>query len=486
MNNLLNVIGHSFIILPLIVLIVQNLMQGKSARKICRQMCAILMGIQIVSAAAAIVIVMLSNSINEFRFGLFSNTADYLRFDFISLVFLLCIALAGLASTLVSFTTETIRKMRFCNLFIMLILGMNGIVLVNDLFSMYVFLEVIGVASFVLIAIPRGEKQLEGAFKYLILSSVASIFVLAGLTIIFFEAGSLNFDVLKEFDMSMLNPRHNLITIIGILMAVAGFAVKAGVAPFHGWLPDAHQASSCAVSIMLAGSVIKAAGIYGITRLVGNIFTNIPLIDGILTVLGLVSILFGAFAAYKQTNFKRMIAYSSVSQMGYILIGICAGSPLGVIGAVLHALNHTAFKSTLFVNASAIDTQTGTLDMNLMGGLHSRMPVTGTTNVLAFLSMAGIPPLSGFWSKLLIIMAVWQHTSPLFAGIALFASILTGVYFMRMQSKVFFGDIKPGMENVVEAPKNVQAAEIILTVITVGLGIAFPFILQALTVAGLL
>lgn len=483
--DILNLIAHSFIVLPLVVLLIQNLVQGQASRNICRQLCTGLTVVQAVLTVVAMA-VMWNSGINRFDFGLFSSESAYLSFDYISLIVILCVALAGFASALVSFTTENTRKLRFSNLFVLLVLGMNCITLVNDLFSTYVFLEVIGVASFVIIAIPKKEKFLEGSYKYLVLSSVASIFVLSGITLMFFEVGNLNFDVLQAFDLSTLTRGGYTIMIFATLLLVAGFAIKAGIAPFHGWLPDAYEGASGAVSVMLAGCVNKAAGIYCIIRIVGVLFSGIMIIEYVLTALGIVSILIGAFAAFKQSSMKRMLAYSSISQMGYILLGICSGSHIGLVGAAFHTLNHTTFKSTLFTNAAAIESQTGTLKFDELGGLQSRMPVTGVTNILAFLSTAGIPPLSGFWSKFLIIMAVWQSVSPICAGIALFASILTCVYFLRMQGKVFFGSLPDSLKEVKEAPANITVAEISLSVITVGLGIVFPLVLKLLASGGLL
>lgn len=486
MKLLLNLIAHSFILLPFIVLVVQNLLPRRTARHMCRGFCVALSAVQIITSITAAVI-FFTGDIIGFSFGLFSGEEAYLGFDLTSLVVIFCIALAGLASALVSFTTENDCRMNYSNLFAVLVLSMNCITLVNDLFSMYVFLEVIGVASFVQIALPkdRDAMHLEGAYKYLILSSVASIFVLAGLAIIYLMTGTLNIDDLRAFRVSSIAGGDYYLMVFGILMTAAGFATKAGVAPFHGWVPDAYQASSGAVSIMLAGCVNKAAGAYGLIRIVGLIFTELPEVNLILSLLGLLSIVVGAFTAYRQTNLKRMLAYSSVSQMGYILMGVCAG-PLGVVGAVLHTLNHTVFKSTLFVDVSAIKSRTGTLMLSELGGLQSKMPVTGTTSILAFLSTAGIPPLSGFWSKLLIILAVWQNTDPICAGIALFASILTAVYFLRMQGGVFFGELKKGLENIKEATANYLTSEIILTAITVGLGLAFPWLLKLLESSGLI
>jgi len=172
--------------------------------------------------------------------------------------------------------------------------------------------------------------------------------------------------------------------------------------------------------------------------------------------------------------------------MGYILLGISTGSTLGMVGAAAHIFNHATFKSTLFANAAALHEQTGTLDINEMGGLQSRMPVTGFSNIAAFLSTAGMPPFAGFWSKLLIIMALWNNNSPAYAGIALFSSILTAAYFLRMQKKVFFGKLPAKYAELKEIDGSVKFAEIMLTVVMIAVGLCFPLALLYLKGRGIL
>jgi multicomponent Na+:H+ antiporter subunit D len=180
-----------------------------------------------------------------------------------------------------------------------------------------------------------------------------------------------------------------------------------------------------------------------------------------------------------------MLAYSSISQIGYIILGIGTGSPLGFIGALLHFFNHADFKALLFVDSAAIEMQTGTRDMDKMGGLASKMPSTGVSSILAFLSTAGVPPLSGFWSKFLIILAVWS-ISMTAGSLALLASLITLAYFLIMQRKVFFGKLADGMENVKEAPGGIVAMEWLLAAITVIIGVLFPLILIYIQGIGLL
>jgi multicomponent Na+:H+ antiporter subunit D len=173
-----------------------------------------------------------------------------------------------------------------------------------------------------------------------------------------------------------------------------------------------------------------------------------------------------------------MLAYSSISQVGYMVLGLGAGTVLGVAGAIFHLFNHATFKSLLFVNAAAVEQQTGTRDMNRMGGLAEKMPVTGWTSVIAFLSTAGIPPLAGFWSKLIIIVALWQAGHIVYAGLAVLASLLTLAYFLSMQRRVFFGKLAAGFENLKEANAWILIPACALALITLGIGIAIPWLFE--------
>jgi multicomponent Na+:H+ antiporter subunit D len=203
-------------------------------------------------------------------------------------------------------------------------------------------------------------------------------------------------------------------------------------------------------------------------------------VKNILMFVGALSIVVGALASLGQNDIKRMLAFSSVSQMGYIVLSIGIGTPLGLAAAVFHILNHAIFKSQLFANAAAVEKQTGTRDMDKLGGLASKMPVTGGTSIVAMLSISGIPPLSGFWSKLLIIIALWQSAHYTYAFIAVVASVITLAYFLSFQRRVFFGKLAQGLENVKEAKFGLILPALILALLTILIGIFFPLVLNKL------
>lgn len=468
-----------FFAVPFMVIVINTLLPRHAAEKTCLYMAGAVAVIQIVASVADIFFIASSGN-DAYEFALLWNLknegAERLSVDSLSLVILFCIGMVALISVLVANRTIENKRTIFVDLLMTLLLGMNGMLVVTDLFSLYVFMEIIGLSSFVLIAMFKTEEGLEGAFKYLIMSVLAGVFILTGLSFIFMHTGSLLFRDVSSGILNGLSGSQSVPVYAAFILLIAGFSIKTGAVPFHSWLPDAHQSANTAVSILLSGIVIKVAGVYGLI-VVTRLFSEIPAVRITLAVMGIVSIITGALFALKQDHFKRIAAYSSVSQMGYILLGLSTGSTLGLLGAVVHIFNHATFKSTFFSNAAALHEQVGTLDINKMGGLQSRMPVTGFSSIAAFMSTAGIPPFAGFWSKLLIIMSLWDSGFEVAAGIALFSSIFTAAYFLRLQRKVFFGKLPEKFREIREVGGSIKFAEILLTCVNIATGVAFPLAL---------
>lgn len=413
--------------------------------------------------------------------------AAFFSLDFFSLIVLFSIGMVALAAAITAKGHIGGKELNFSSVLMTLMLGMNGISLVRDLFSLYVFLEITAISSFILIALYKDKRGLEGSFKYLYMSAIATAFMLTGMAFLFMSVGSLGFAELAAGINANLEGAEGLFLGIAIIFLVSGIAIKAGLAPFHGWLPDVYQAAPAPVSVLMGGIVTKVAGVYAIIRIAYHVLPDIEIFRYALGVFALFSIIFGAVLAVNQKNFKRLLAYSSISQIGYIVLGAASGHPLGFIGAILHFFNHATFKTTLFVNAATLEKQAGSVDLDeLGGGLAKQMPITGISSVLALLSTAGIPPLAGFWSKLLIILAVWQSGHNWLAGIALFATVFTMVYFLYLQRKVFFGLPEEKNKDIRDA-KGAKAWVVVgLSAITVGVGILFPFVLRFLQSQGLL
>ncbi len=404
--------------------------------------------------------------------------------DLFSAVVLFIIGLIGFVTVIVASGTIQDSRFSFGSAVLLLMMGMNGVVMVSDVFSLYVFIEVTSAASFLLIAINKKKDELEGAFKYYLMSALATTMMLIAIAFLFGLTGQTSFSAIAAY-IAACDGNYPGLLVAALLLFTAALAVKSGVVPFHAWVPDAHSSAPSPVSVMLAGVVIKVSGVYALMRIYRDVFLCDARLGKALCVLAIASIVVGALGALGQSDIKRMFAFSSVSQIGYIVLGVATGSSLGFLGAVLHFFNHATFKSLLFTNAAVIAKQTGTRDMNKLGGLSARMPVTGATSVLGLLSMAGIPPLSGFWSKLIIVIAVWR-VSPILAIAALCASVLTLAYFLIFQKKVFFGKIAPGMEAVEECGGRLRFVEILLAAINVAAGLLCPLLLALLNSRGML
>lgn len=395
-----------------------------------------------------------------------------LALDGFSLFMLVAISLVGLAASLFSidYMEHYGAKGNYYALYLVMIAGMNGLVLSTDLFGVYIFLEVAAVASYALVAYGLGRDELEAAFKYLMLSVVASAFVVAAIAVIFGMTGSLDFAAvaaaLKELNAG---------AVVGVAAAffIMGFGLKAALVPFHAWLPDAHPSAPAPISAVLSGLLIKVSGVYAMTRIFLGVFGLTPALSGVLMLLGAVSMVVAALLALGQKDMKRMLAYSSISQVGYVVLGIGIGTPLGIAGGLFHLFNHALAKGLLFLTSGSVQQATGTRDMDDMGGLAKRMPVTAVTNLVGSLSIAGVPPLNGFWSKLLIIVALVQAGHPVFAVIAVLVSVLTLWYYLIMQRKAFFGQLNEKWAAVKEAPFWMTAATVLLALLCVGIGILF-------------
>ena len=372
----------------------------------------------------------------------------------------------------ISYMKRFTSKWKFYTLFLLMVAGMNGVVVTGDIFNLFVFLEIASVASYALVAFGTERHELEAAFKYTVMSTVGSLFILLGIVFLYSYTSTLNMadmaNVLAQKGMS------NIVIMVSILF-IMGFGLKAALVPFHAWLPDAHPSAPAPISAMLSGVLIKSLGIYTLCRFFYNIIGINSSFSSILMILGTLSMVIGVFLAIGQWDFKRLLAYHSISQIGYVILGIGLGTPLGIIGGLFHLFNHSVFKSLLFLNSGAVEYATGTRDLKKMGGLMTKMPVTGTTTLIASMSIAGIPPFNGFWSKLIIIIAAVQANRLGYAFWAVLASILTLASFTKVMKYAFFGELRTRWSGIKEVPFFMKIAMVILALICVVGGVLLIF-----------
>ena len=373
----------------------------------------------------------------------------YMVMDGFSAIVVCIINLIGflVAFYSISYIKRYTSENYFYALFCLMIAGMNGVVLSGDLFNIFVFLEISVISAYSLVAFGVEKDELEASFKYQVLGSIASFLILFGIGFIYWKTKTLNIADIKEAFKTGYNKPFYLFVQLLIL---SGFGLKAAIIPFHAWLPDAHSSAPSPISAMLSGVFIKAVGIYVIIRLFFNMFVITESMAVLITTLGTLSMVIGVFLAIGQWDIKRLLAYHSISQMGYVILSVGIGmilvsrgvkqevAALAIAGGIFHLINHAAFKGLLFLNAGAIEYTLGTRNLKEMGGLAKSMPATSATSFVASMSISGIPPFNGFFSKLIIIIAAIMAKFYLLAALAVLVSIITLASFLKFQRYAFY------------------------------------------------
>jgi multicomponent Na+:H+ antiporter subunit D len=417
------------------------------------------------------------NPINKIPIGI------YMVMDGFTAIVVCIINLIGFLSAFysISYIKKYTSENYFYALFCLMVAGMNGVVISGDLFNIFVFLEISVISSYALVAFGVGKNELEASFKYQVLGGLASFLILFGIGFIYWKTKTLNLADVHEVFRSGYDKTYYLFVQILLL---SGFGLKAAIIPFHAWLPDAHSSAPSPISAMLSGVLIKAVGIYVIFRLFFNMFTLSESISLLITTLGTLSMVIGVFLAVGQWDIKRLLAYHSISQMGYVVLSVGMGmilisrgvmpevATLAIAGGIFHLVNHAAFKGLLFLNAGAIEYTTGTRDLKRMGGLAASMPVTSGTSFIASLSISGIPPFNGFFSKLIIIIAAILGRFYLLAALAVLVSIITLASFMKFQRFAFFNKPEhPRNDKIKEVPFPMLFSMIALSILCLALSL---------------
>ncbi|MFA5355865.1 MAG: proton-conducting transporter membrane subunit [Candidatus Omnitrophota bacterium] len=396
--------------------------------------------------------------------------------DGLSVLMLLVVNLVGFLALV--YSIDYIKKYSspalYYTLFSLLLAGLNGVVISGDMFNLFVFIEITSIASYALVAFGVEAEDLEAAFKYLVLGSVASTLILLAIGMILGSVSTLN---MADIGKSLLAlPSKNLILYCTALF-VMGFGLKAALVPFHAWLPDAHPAAPAPMSAMLSGVVIKTIGVYALSRVMFNIIGFDRTISDIFIWLGIISMFVGVILAIGQWDFKRLLAYHSISQIGYVVFGIGLGTPLGIMGGLFHLFNHSLFKSLLFLNAGSLEYASGTRQLDKMGGFSKEMPVTSTTSLVASLSIAGVPPFCGFWSKLMIIIAAFQAHNIIGGIVCIVVGMVTLASFLKVQKYAFTRKIEGVISGIKESPFYMSFSMVALALLCIAVGLFFaPFI----------
>ena len=356
---------------------------------------------------------------------------------------------------------------QFYTLFLLIMVGMMGVTLTGDIFNFYVFFEIMCISSYALVAFRRRWDSIEASLKYMIVGSLGTSFILLGVAFLYGQAGSLNIADL----MQRLGGVARSTLIVPLALFVTGLGVKIAMVPLHMWQPDAYQAAPSAVAALFSGAT-AAVGIYAMVRVVYMLFGAL-VVGWVLVILGLVSMVVGAFMALVQRDLKRMLAYSGISQLGYILLGVGLGTTLGIQGGLFHLLNNAVYKTMLFMVAGALIYRVGTSNMDELGGLWKNMPVTGGLFMVGALAISGVPPFNGFASKWTIYLAGIEAGGwgPVFTIIALIISALTLAYFLKAFNSIFLGQRPTGLEEVKETSGLMLFPMIVLAALCVVFGL---------------
>ncbi len=363
--------------------------------------------------------------------------------DLFSAMLLVVASIAGLAVLLYAFATFDIsaqdRKREgfgFYPLFLFLLLGVTGAFLTGDLFNLYVWFEVLLLSSFVLLALGGEKRQMEGAIRYFVLNMLSSTFFLAALGLLYGSVGTLNLADLALRLSSMSEPER--LTPIALLFLLA-FGLKAAIFPLYFWLPASYPTPPPVISALFAGLLTKV-GVYAIVRIFATLFVeDLGLTHLLLLWLAGLTMVFGVLGAVAQNEVRQILSFHIVSQIGYMLLGLALLTPLALAGSIFYIVHHIVVKTNLFLIAGLIYRLRTTGRLAQLGGLLHSRPGVAVLFAISALSLAGLPPFSGFWAKLVLIQASLRAEQYVIAACALGVGLLTLLSMTKIWSEVYWG-----------------------------------------------
>ena len=368
--------------------------------------------------------------------------------DHLSVIMLIVSALIGVAVAVYAIPNVDSQRVGFgfypfMNL---LMVGINGAFLTGDLFNLYVWFEVMLISSFVLIVLGNTEEQLAGGIKYVVINLVSSLFFLAGVGMIYGLTGTLN---MAELAMALPQvEQEGLVTVVAMLFLVS-FGIKAALFPLFFWLPASYHTPPAAVSAFFAGLLTKV-GVYALIRVFTLLFTqDVGFTHGLLLWAAGLTMVSGVLAAAIQTDFRKILSFHIISQIGYMIMGLALFTPLALVGAVFYIVHHIIVKANLFLVSGAANELQGTFSLKKLKGLYAAHPVMAVLFVIPAFSRAGFPPLSGFWAKLILAKAGIEAGAYWIVAVAM----AVGLFTMYSMSKVWVNAFLPGTDEDVDADR---------------------------------
>lgn len=367
-------------------------------------------------------------------------------YHFSSFIFL---AASGFGFLVVVFSLIYMKDKDNTNLFYVYFLlsagFVNGAVLANNLVVMLFFWEGLLIPLFGMIA-TGGKDSYRTAVKALIISGSADLCMMLGVGMTVFLSGGL-------YDMDKIHLPMDLMGGVAFILLMIGATAKAGSMPFHSWIPDAAVDAPLPFMAILPASLEKLLGIYLLARISLDLFDfrSGSSISVLMMTMGIITIILGVFMALIQKNYKRLLSYHAISQVGYMILGIGTAVPVGIAGGLFHMINHAMYKSCLFLTGGAVERQTGTADLKSLGGIGRKMPVTFACFIISAAAISGVPPFNGFFSKELIFDGALESGSIFYIAAAV-GAFFTAASFLKLGHAVYFGKAKDNMKTVKEAP----------------------------------
>ncbi len=405
--------------------------------------------------------------------------------DALGMVFALLVVITSLLSCIYS-----IRYMEkdqglgnFYTLNLMLTGAVLGLVMTGDIFNMFVMVEIMTFAAVALTAFRNYKKgALESAFKYLVVGSIGSTFILTGIALLYMQCHTLNMAQIS----SMVGDGMTPAAYFALALMFAGFGVKSFIVPFHQPAADAYATAPTSVSMMFSGMVNKA-GVYGMIRIMFVVFQAMDseTMQILMVVFGTVTMFIGVTMALAQHDFKRLLAFHSISQIGYVITAVGLSTSLGITSGLFHAINHTLFKGLLFLCAGAVLYAAGTTNLDKLGGLSKKMPKTTICFLIGALSISGLPPFNGFASKWMIYQATYEKGIAsgnflyvVVTVVAVVVSVMTLASFIKVTQAVFFGQLGEKCRDAKEVPLSMRVPMWIMSALCILTGVLYPLVFK--------
>ena len=400
-----------------------------------------------------------------------------LDIDMLSIFMALIYVMIGLlaAAYSVKYMERDTGLTEYYTLLLGMVAGMMGVTFVGDFFTLFVFWELMSLTSYALVAF-RKERwaPIEAGFKYLIMSAAGGATILLAMSFLYGMTGTLNF---ADIATGLGSVASNEWLFVTLTLIIVGFGVKAAIVPFHTWLPDAHPEAPAPISALLSG-VLVPTGAYALIRVLLLVFGSIQSVwQMTLLVFAVLTMFVGNLMALLQDDIKRLLAFSTIAQMGYILFGFSIASQQGLTGSLFHIMNHAIMKSLLFLCAGAFVHQVGTRDLRKLEGIRQTMPVTSMLLAIGAVAIAAIPPLNGFWSEWMIVLAGVEAEMLLFSALMIINILLSVAYYLRLIYVIVLKEPTPVSEKATRAPVSMLIPIVILAALCIIIGLyPGPFI----------